>query len=82
MTTTQLAYQNPARPLEERVKDLLNRMTLDEKIAQLGCLWSTALVRDDTFDAKYVAAKMPHGTKTRSNAESWLDRTKVQSTRG
>jgi beta-glucosidase len=36
-------------------------MTLDEKIAQLGCLWSTALVRDDTFDPEYVAAQMPHG---------------------
>jgi beta-glucosidase len=36
-------------------------MTLDEKIAQLGCLWSTALVRDDTLDAEYVATMMPHG---------------------
>jgi beta-glucosidase len=28
---------------------LLARMTLDEKLAQLGCVWSSALVRDDTF---------------------------------
>src|SRR5919199_5463061 len=58
---TEPRYRDPARPLEERVEDLLVRMTLDEKIAQLGCLWSTALVRDDTFDADFAASKMPHG---------------------
>jgi beta-glucosidase len=29
-------YQNPNLPVEERVKDLLGRMTLEEKVAQLG----------------------------------------------
>jgi len=55
------AYKDPARPLDERVESLLGLMTLDEKLAQLGCLWSTVLVRDDTFDADFAAAKMPHG---------------------
>ena len=32
-------YRNPALPVDQRVADLLGRMTLDEKIAQLGCLW-------------------------------------------
>ncbi len=32
-------YQDPGRPASERVKDLLARMTLDEKIAQMHALW-------------------------------------------
>ena len=30
-------YKNPTLPIEQRVKDLLSRMTLEEKIAQLQC---------------------------------------------
>ena len=33
------AYKNPALPAEKRVKDLLKRMTLDEKAAQMMCVW-------------------------------------------
>lgn len=33
------AYRDPKRPIEERVKDLLGRMTLEEKIAQLEGAW-------------------------------------------
>jgi len=32
-------YQNRDAPLEQRVEDLLARMTLDEKIAQITCIW-------------------------------------------
>jgi beta-glucosidase-like glycosyl hydrolase len=32
-------YRNPAAAVEERVADLLARMTLDEKIAQLHAAW-------------------------------------------
>jgi len=61
MTDTQPRYQDAAQPVDDRVEDLLGQMTLAEKIAQLGCLWSTALVRDDEFDPEFVAAQMPHG---------------------
>jgi beta-glucosidase len=35
-----LAYKNPRLPVEQRVTDLLARMTLEEKIAQMTCLWA------------------------------------------
>jgi beta-glucosidase len=33
-------YKNPRLSVEQRVDDLLSRMTLEEKIAQMTCLWS------------------------------------------
>jgi beta-glucosidase len=33
------AYRNPALPAPKRVRDLLARMTLEEKAAQMVCLW-------------------------------------------
>ncbi|TVZ04434.1 glycosyl hydrolase [Trebonia kvetii] len=33
------AWRDPDRPADERVEDLLRRMTLEEKIAQLGSIW-------------------------------------------
>ena len=34
------AYKNPRLPVEQRVADLLSRMTPEEKVAQLVCLWA------------------------------------------
>ena len=33
-------YKNPRLPVDQRVADLLSRMTLEEKVAQLICLWA------------------------------------------
>ena len=38
---TSTPYKNPRLPVERRVADLLSRMTLEEKVAQLVCLWSS-----------------------------------------
>lgn len=61
MTDLQPRYQDPAQTIDDRVEALLEEMSLDEKIAQLGCLWSTALVENDAFDADFAAHKMRHG---------------------
>jgi beta-glucosidase len=34
-------YKNPRLPVDQRVADLLGRMTLEEKVAQLTCVWQT-----------------------------------------
>lgn len=36
---TQPLYKDPQRPIAERVADLLSRMTLEEKVAQMICVW-------------------------------------------
>jgi len=60
-TPSPARYRDPALPVDVRVEDLLGQMTLDEKLAQLVCLWSTALVQNDQFDPEFAASKMPHG---------------------
>jgi len=40
-------YRNPALPVEQRVADLLGRMTLEEKIAQLGGTWQNRRIEHD-----------------------------------
>jgi len=37
--TTTPDYKNPNLPVDQRVADLLKRMTVEEKVAQLVCLW-------------------------------------------
>jgi beta-glucosidase len=65
--TTVPAYKNPALPPAKRVKDLLARMTLDEKAAQMLCVWQTkakTLVDESgNFDLKKakVAFRKGHG---------------------
>src|SRR3954451_24214683 len=36
-------------------------MTLDEKLAQLGCVWSTGLVDGSGFSPERARQAMPHG---------------------
>lgn len=50
MTTALTPYRDPARPVEARVADLLARMTIEEKVAQLGSVWSFSIVGRGTLD--------------------------------
>ena len=43
-------YRDPTVPVDARLDDLLARMTLDEKLAQIGCIWSSRLLTDGVFD--------------------------------
>ena len=52
-------YRDPNASVEERVENLLALMTLDEKLAQLGCLWSTAFVSTGTFDPDTIVDAIP-----------------------
>jgi len=54
-TQEQLPYRNPALPIEQRVADLLARMTLEEKIAQLGGTWQNRKVEHD--ETKFFVGK-------------------------
>src|SRR5271165_3965796 len=51
-------YQNPALPTARRVDDLLSRMTLEEKVAQMLCIWGA---KKQITDAKgqFDPAKAP-----------------------
>lgn len=55
-------YRDATAPLDDRLEDLLGRMQLDEKLAQLGCVWSTHLVADDAFSAARAREVLRHGT--------------------
>jgi beta-glucosidase len=56
-------YRDAARSVEERVGDLLGRMTTEEKCAQLRCAWELDKIADadGRFDAGKAAALMPEG---------------------
>lgn len=56
------AYRDPSLTAERRVEDLLKRMTVQEKIAQLGCAWSTALVQDGAFSEERAREHLAAGT--------------------
>ena len=45
-TATAEIWRDPARPAAERVEDLLGRMTLEEKVAQLTSIWIGDQPRD------------------------------------
>ncbi len=50
MTTVRAPYLDAGLPIEARVADLLARMTLEEKIAQLGSAWSFELIGTGVLD--------------------------------
>ena len=63
MTSTNVhPYRDAGQPVAARVQDLLARMTLDEKLAQVGCVWSNVLVQDDAFSEQKARELLANGT--------------------
>jgi len=63
MTETPL-YKDPNQPVDARIEDLLARMTLEEKVAQLICLWTNkedVQEDDQSFSAEKASRLFPHG---------------------
>ena len=54
-------YQDATRPIEERVEDLLGRMTLDEKVAQLTGILPFELLGPAGLDEQKFAAHLADG---------------------
>jgi len=54
-------YKNPALPIEERVEDLLSRMTLEEKVAQLCGNLSPSFIVDGKVDMEALRKNFPNG---------------------
>jgi beta-glucosidase len=54
-------YRDPGASIDDRVEDLIARMTVDEKLAQVGSIWLADLVKDGRFDADHVAQQLEHG---------------------
>ena len=68
-------YLDPERDVEARLKDLLGRMTLEDKLAQLGCIWSGDLVGKEGFDEARAADLLANGIGqiTRISANTGLE---------
>ena len=58
-------YKNPAAPIGRRVADLLSRMTLEEKAAQMVSIWQEKAAKiqnaDGNFDFKKAKKNFSHG---------------------
>jgi beta-glucosidase len=58
-------YKNPALPPEKRVKDLLARMSLEEKAAQMMCIWQEKTTKlldaNGNFDFQKAKAAFKKG---------------------
>jgi beta-glucosidase len=61
MTATEPLYKDPSQPVNVRVDDLLARMTLEEKVAQLGGYMSYMLLGPDGPDPAKMSELLGNG---------------------
>ncbi|HZY41438.1 MAG TPA: beta-glucosidase, partial [Anaerolineae bacterium] len=58
---SQPPYRNPQLPIEQRVADLVPRLTLEEKIAQISIADWNDEITFNTTDAAQMQQAWPHG---------------------
>jgi beta-glucosidase len=77
LNTKYFIYKDARQPIQARVHDLLERMTLDEKLAQLGSAWVFQLLSEMQFDQTKAQKLMRRGLGqiTRVAGASSLDPT-------
>lgn len=56
-----LPYRDPSLGTSERVSDLLGRMTLDEKLGQLGSAWVFQIINNDGLDLDRASTILKDG---------------------
>jgi beta-xylosidase len=54
-------YKDPSRSIDERVNDLIDRMTLEEKVAQLCGCWPFELLSPAGPDSERMKSRLAHG---------------------
>ncbi|MBX3143586.1 MAG: glycoside hydrolase family 3 C-terminal domain-containing protein [Trueperaceae bacterium] len=54
-------FRDASRGVEERVDDLIGRMTLEEKVAQVAGIWATSLMRERRFSTEEARSRIGHG---------------------
>ena len=64
-------YKDPAAPVPARVKDLLGRMTLEEKVAQMLCIWQEKGIIQDA-NGEFSAAKASTDPATGQKALDYI----------
>ncbi|HAF70205.1 MAG: Beta-mannanase [Acetothermia bacterium 64_32] len=58
---SQELFKKRSIPPEMRARDLLSRMTLEEKLAQLGAVWGYELLEEGRFSQEKAKELIPHG---------------------
>lgn len=56
------AYRDPRKSVEERIEDLISRMTVEEKIAQIGSVWGSSCIENGDFSSDKASELLKNGT--------------------